>query len=270
MMTRREKRKVSYIQLAVLLAVVAVLAIVYRYLLKDKITAFAENNPVMTSILMLTVLLVFTANVLYGSVCQKLSRVLTDEPLDFIVSSLPILCDLNISKLYYNNELSGLAPLVNLVIAILNFLSYWVGFFWMVFKYGFLIVYEPHFIWLIISFIIYFINICLRSYIIGRIIASYDDYVPFNHISIFYIIPIVVMVMEITFYLILGPVLALLHISDFFLKSSLFNFTALIAPFVLPIFSYLQSRYVCKHILYVEEEYDDYEFEEEDDFDDYE
>lgn len=247
----KKDRKKVFTKGVILAAVFALIFIVLSKMgIIDFIVEKAYDTPLFAEMIVLPVILIFMINIFYATAFYLMTLVLKNGRINFAKCILPIFNERQLNYLYIENGFADKSYMLQTILGIINIIAYIGGFIYIALRYGFIIMFEPHFAWILICYGTLFLSVCARSIIFGKILYSYEEIVPLRFMKRYYWIPTFILVIELLYFGVVGPINFLFDGFNFnFMNYKVMNLTILSAPFVLPVMSFIHARKVRRAVL---------------------
>lgn len=244
---REYLKRLWAIFLGSILASVLLAVAFYKFGLMDKLTEFMGDNIVFTMLIIVPTIINSSVNVIFGFGIVGYPSLLDGILYNRILGFLPIYNAAKLGDAYYSSEEVGVLGRIPVIIETIMVMYYIIGLIYLFFKDGFYIISPKIIVFSAILYILFFINIWIKSIVLGKVASSFDDVVPFKGTEKYYLIPLVLGAL-IIFYYILIPILSLMKLSGGnFLKSTLVNTLTILIPLGLPIYTMIVSRRVISY-----------------------
>ena len=245
---REYLRKLWAVLIGSVIGSVILTTAIYKLGLMDKLLESMQENIILTMLVLVPIVLNSMTNVIFGFGVVGFSDLLEGVYYNRLLGILPIYNSKVIRDSYYSSELYGIVGTLPVITEISMVLFYVVGLVYLFLVDGFFIFSPRIIIWGAILFGLYFINSYVKSIVLGMTAASFDDIVPFRSTSKYYIIPLILGAIVIIYYLMI-PISVKFKIGEgFIMKSTLANTLTIFMPFVLPIYSMMNSRKVISFV----------------------
>lgn len=246
--TKQDLKRLILLLATIVVVGTALAVFVIKAGLLDKLAVVAQDNIILT----MCILIPFTLNILtlffYGLSISLLPTVIDGVIYNKIFGLFPIYNGIKMSNCYYESELRGILGTLPIIGDVIVFGFYVIGLIYLYIVDGFFIISPAIIKWAIILFILFFINNMIKSFVMGKVAASFDDLVPTRFVAKLYLVPLIGGLI-VAFYYIVTTALIFFGVSNVvIMKSTLINIITLAVPFFSPIYTCFAVRGIIQDV----------------------